>query len=329
MDARALLLTALLVTTSLAWLPASQGHPEEDLPNDIDIHETFEGDTFGIAIRSDSAFRVLNKSHFQVTGDFSNGTNGTAGPQNIGALVGVVQYFRGGCGGCIFSMVGHSVKDEADVRVATDGPVTYTFETDPDRFQNGKLTVGVKYDQDTWFEGPQGDADQVTYRFFVSIPGVSELDVNLHLHVNKPVEVLSNTSHDGGFLLTDEDFEPATHADTMAANAMVDGQATIDLAPSNSDRVYGYMSPAWFGSSGVAPFGFGVGATTNTAATGIYGFQAPDGQPKTSFCVVAGFPCGPTLLGMTQTGTYEFFVDAQANAGPSDMYVVGFEGPPN
>lgn len=330
MDTEALLLTALLVTTSLVWLPAGQGHPETDLPNDIDIHDSFPGDTFGIALRSDEAFKVLNNSHFIVTGFFDDGFNGTGEPrQDAGAMIGVVRYFNGGCNGCFVSMIGDSIKDESDARVATDGPVTYTFETDPNSAGWGSLGVGVNYPTNTTFQGPRGDATQVTYRFFVTVPGASDVHVNLHLHVDKPVDVLSHTSHEGGFLLTGEDFAPANHVDTMAASAMTDGEAVLSLDPSGEERVYAYLSPSWFGTSVVAAFGSGLALTTPTVGAGFYGVEVPSGNTIAGGGVVAGGPSGPFLLGMTQTGDYRFFVDAEANVGPGDMYAVGFEGPVN
>ncbi len=329
MDVRSLLLAALLVTTTLAWLPAGESHPQQDFPNDIDVHETFNGDTFGIAIRSDQQFQLRNDSHFKVTGFFNGSSNGTGEPrQDAGAVVGVVRYFRGtGCGGCIFSMIGDSIKDGTDARVATDGPVTYTFDNDPNVAGWQSLGVGVAYPLNTTFQGPAGTADQVTYRFFASIPGASEVKVNLHLHANKPVQVVGSTSHDGGFMLVGDDFTPAGHVDTLAASGMVDGEATLDLAPSNGEHVYAYMSPSWFGTSAATVFGGGVAGTTNTAAVGDYGFDSPDGEPYAVACWVVAGPCGPRILGMTQDGPYRFFVNAEANVGPADMYVVGFEGP--
>lgn len=328
MEIHPLLLTVLLVTASLAWLPAGQSHPETDLPNDIDIHQRFDGDTFSIALRSDQAFKVLNNSHFIVTGFFEEGINNTGeARQDAGAMLGVIRYFRSGCNGCFFSMIGDSIKDASDSRVATHGPVTYTFDNDPDSAGWNSLGVGINYPQDTTFQGPSSDASQVTYRLFATVPGASQVHVNLHLHVDKPIEILGQVAHDGGFMLTGDDFSSLGHADTMAASGMVDGEATIPLSPASDERIYAYMSPSWFGTTVVAPFGGGVAGTTNTAGAGDYGYESPGGEPIPYTCVVVGGPCGPTLLAMQQTGQYRFFVNAEANVGPADMYVVGFEGP--
>lgn len=320
----ALLATVVLVLTTLGSIPLGGAHTS-DAPQTIDIEKSVDGaDTYMLALRAEEAFRIRNGT-FQVTGNYLLNQS----QQDVGTTVGIVQYKSSGCfSSCFMSMAGDSLKDSWDREVSIDGPVSFTTKHDPDAaaFASSQVTIVL---DDSWFQGPPGSNSQVTYRIFITLPEAASIDVDVHLHLNKDttkVWMKDDIAHDGGVMRVGDEWSPTARADTMAASAMVDGQTTVDVPSSGSDHFYAVESPSWSGWS-VIDGGFVVTAVKhNTVATGNYGVTDPSGDTTAGTGVALGGPSGVFIVGATEPGPWEFFVNWEAGVGPQDMYLVGFVG---
>lgn len=354
---RALTLAAtLLAVPLLAAAPFAGGHADQ--PRAVLIQDTQvtypDADTYVLEIDPSDDFNLKNGSSITVNGSYtgdpvltgSQTTASNAGTsvlaeghlafdaqrQEAGAYVAITEdETSANCPSCLTRMLGLSKKDAAvvgggllgstDASVSSHNPVPVHVETDPNPTGWNGLQVRINWQADAWFEAGS------TYQVAVTVPEVVELEVDTHIHVNKPGEVaLSETTHDGGFLFVGEDFEPTARADTAAGSAMANGEATLDFQPGSVERLYVKLSPSWFGNTAISSGGV-FAFTHPTVAVGDYGIQEPDGTTTAGTGVAVAGSSGPQLVGADDPGTYRFFVNAQAGAGPQDMYAVGFAGP--
>lgn len=348
----------LLAVPLLAAAPFAGGHTGDERSVLIkDTQTTYPAtDTYVLEIDPADDFNLKNESSITVNGSYtgdpvetgSQTTASNAGTsvlaeghltfdaqrQEAGAFVAITEdETSANCGSCLVRMLGLSKKDAAvlgagllrptDASASSHDPLPVHVETDPNPSGWNGLQVRINWQSDAWFDSRDGDA---TYQVAVTVPEAVELEVDTHIHVNKPDQVdLSVTTHDGGFLLVGEDFEPTARADTAAGSAMVNGEATLDFQPDPGERLYGKLSPSWFGNTAVS-VGSVFAFTHPTAAVGDYGIEEPDGSTTVGTGLAVASSSGPAIVGADDPGTYRFFVNAQAGAGPQDMYAIGFAG---
>lgn len=316
----------LLVTDPASATPSHQ-------PVQIDHHEEYAGaDTFLFTITLDTTdsdgenFNIANRSLFKVKGFYPTG-----GPdgfrQDAAGIIGTVRgdstlfcppRRSNNVDPCYMDASGVSIKDATDARV-TAGPVT--FEQDPDTFAWGSATAAEVWEETRRYEAPIGE-DKVTYRFFISIPGAVALDVDLHLHSPNDISIDQTVVHSSGFLATGEDFDAETEVDTMAANAMMGGQETVELE-TGEHNMYAAFGPSWNGVSSAGPIGF----RHNTAAMSSISYTGPGGQTTSGTAYGVGSFSGILVPGSDNPGTHTFEVDRHVGVGPQDVYLVGFKGP--
>lgn len=332
MRARGLVFAVVLAAALLA-IAGSADARDSTSELRIDLDESIpNADTFMFNVRLDQSagdpghFLIANGSFFHVTGHFPPSTNGTA-QQDAAAVLGVVRYNTGldcrpletnNLDPCFMTASGMSIKDAWDTRVAA-GPVT--FEQDPNLWGWRNLTAAIGWEDHRRFETPPGQ-DQVVYRFFVSIPQAHRLTVDAHIHSPQAIEVDASIAHDGGFLATGEDFEPAASVDTAPASAMVSGQYNLPFQE-DGDRLFAAFGPAW---NGVTAAG-NVAVRHNTAAVSDIGYESPEGDSLSGTAFGAGGFSGILVPGSNQLGVHQFDVDSHAGVGPQDLYLAGFKGP--
>jgi hypothetical protein len=331
MHAKALVGLVLLAAAFVPMAaPAQAGLANE--PLEIDEETTITGaDTYMFLLRVDPSqgdpdhFEIAEDSYFNVTGHFST-ANGSA-PQDLAGMQGVVQYNTGlDCepaddsypDPCHMVSEGVSIKDTQDVRVEA-GP--FTFEQDPDYWGYSQATASIAWEEDNLFEMPR-DADQLTVRFFITIPGADWIDVEVHVHSPQELEIYESIANDGGFLATGEDFDATAGVDTMPASAMAAGQETVELDGAD-DRLYAGFGPSWYGTSATP----GVALSHNTAAVSNIAYEDPAGERISGTAYGVGSWSGILVPGSDLLGTHTFEVDAHAGVGPQDLYLVGYEGP--
>lgn len=321
---------AVLAVTLLAVAsPTSAG--SSHAPVAIDVDRTIDGaDTYLFSIRINesegdpSKFEIANDSHFRVKGHYA--VNGSPARQDAAAIQGVIQYQHGldcppasgGWDPCFMSGSGVSKKDTWDAR-ATAGPLT--VENDPNYWGWEAANTGIDWWENRTFEIPN-DADQLTIRFFISIPDAERIDVDVHIHSPQNISIRDEVVSDGGFYATGEDFQPAASADTAPTSAMVDGRATVQH-PDNGDRLFASFGPSW---NGATASGF-VAARHNTAAVSNIAYEDPAGDRTSGIAYGLGGPGGILIPGSEQAGTHIFDVNAHAGLGPQDIYLVGYQGP--
>ncbi len=313
-------LLAALAMIATPMLPAS-AHSPDDPDKFHAIHEDQpDADTYIVRFRADEAFKIKNGSRLHVTASYPS----NASTQDIAGMLGVVRYFSGSCSSCFISAFGDSTKDDRDYTIETRSPATLSVSNDPNGKAVASMTWSILWNQDAFFEGPGSGASQVTYRIFFTIPTATDLRVDMHMHTNKPIELVGDIAHDGGFLFRGSDYQPEAYLDTAAGSATLDGERIVNLPDNPDDRLYAVHSPSWYGTSGL--FG-SIYGTYNTLAVGNYGVEFPDGSINAGTGVAAFGPSGPLVLNAQDSGPYRFFVDAHAGLGPQDMYTVGFKGP--
>ncbi|MDX1611486.1 MAG: hypothetical protein R3185_03890 [Candidatus Thermoplasmatota archaeon] len=327
---RARIVTLLALALALSGASLAQAHSYTG-PGKIDVHKTFSGaDTYMFSIRSSEDFNLLNNSRFSVTGYYP--TNGTP-VQDAGALVGVVRYFKSACvtragdDPCLFGMVGDSLEDSSDVQVQVQEPLTFDLDIDPNRAGYASLTAGVQYEGIRGFQKEHASDSFVTFRYFVSVPGAERIDVDIHFHANKPISIRDEVAHDGGILFTGEDYRPDARVNTMAAEAMLEGEVTVQHDGTSGDRFYALQAPSWYGTSVLDGVFVTTAISHNTAALTHMGMERPDGTGTSGTAVAAFGAGGIPVLAATQSGDWRFWVDAHAGAGPQEVYLVGFTGP--
>lgn len=330
----ATLAVVLLVASGLVPALGSAGAWSSSHDLRIDIDRTIDGaDTFMFSVRIEPGaggpdhFNIANGSFFEVTGHYPAGGNGSSGRQDASGLIGVVAYNTGidcppretnNVDPCFMSASGVSLKDAWDTRVDAGA---FTYETGGDSFRWKKANGGVIWDQERRFEAPPG-ADQLTVRFFVSIPGAERIDVQAHLHSPQDISVHSTVANAGGFQSTGEDFDPAAGVDTAPASALVAGRDTVDLS-TDGDRMFAAFGPSWNGATAA---GF-VGVRHNTAAASNIVYEDPSGDRFGGTAVGAFGFHGIFLPGVKEQGTHAFEINAHAGVGPQDVYLIGYKGP--
>lgn len=298
---------------------------------DVD-HTGLVADTYMFSIRVDKSFNIVGPSHFEVSAAY--GLNNTQ--QDAAAVVGVVRFIEGiscvtaaGDDPCFMALSGASLKDSGDVQVAVNDPTTVTFERDTDRLAWGGVTTRVEWTGTNGFQKAHPSDSHVTFRFFVSVPGAQRLDVDIHIHAEGPSPVAMNDEvwHKGGFRYVGDELEPTARADTMAANAMVQGEATYDFQPATPpQRLYAIFGPTTVGVS-VINAGTTVALTHNTATAADYGIDLANGNTRYgTYLAFQGLAGYPFVAGEDTPGDYRFFANWEASAGPSEMMAVGFDG---
>lgn len=318
----ALVLASVFPATPAAASPSSQ-------PLRVDVDRTIPGaDTFLFSVRIQAAggpdhFNIANDSRFTVEGFF--GPNGSS-PQDAASARGAIQYLTGldcppretnNVDPCFLDATPDSIKDAWDAS-ARAGPVEAGF--DPDWWTRDSYRDGIHWDGWRRYEIPLG-ADQLTMRFFVTVPGAEAIHVRTHLHSPQAIELHRTVAHDGGFLATGEDFEPTAGADTAPASAMAGGQHTVNHG--EEGRLYAAFGPSFSGVTSAGP----VAARHNTAAWSDLAYESPDGERTEQAAFAFGDWSGIPVAGANETGEHRFEVEDHVGVGPQDVYLVGFQGP--
>ena len=315
----------------------------------IDFTTTVTGaDTFMLRLTSSQSFNLRDQSIISVVGTYPSWQ------QDAGFLAGIV---RGkgqltcpadnGFSPCFQLQGAASFKDHGDVTVH---PVpgmpqqTLKLETDEDP-GFPRWGAGFFWDGPTGFHKADPADPSVTYRYFISVPGATSLDIEVHLHSNQPL-TWSWVAHDGGFFRTAEDFQPEIFADTALATVPLYGE-TFETVPETTPQEHTYvnMGPSWSGITQSSRDFHSVPCCTMqlpSVGVGSYGVAAPDGTLHEAFGASAnvayhngdfGLATSPpprsliALSGEGTPGTYRFFVDEYAAIGTQDLYVTGFHGP--
>lgn len=327
-------LVALVVAASGLVLPGA-AHPSG--PGTlVDATRTLDGaDTYMFSIRTDRSFNVLPGSFFEVSGTYP----ANASVQDAAAIVGIVRSVSSSCPtaagthSCFVGGAFHPIRDDGDVQVATSGPLTFEVQRDPNAAKWGGGTVRVDWQAVTGYQKPAPSDPSVVFRFFASVPGAEQLDVQVHLHINStsatPVSLTGEVAHAGGFAFVGEDYAPLARAETFPATGMVAGEAVRTLTQDGGalERLYAVEAPSWYGVS-VLDLGALFLVTHNTASTGDYGVTLPDGRTGYGGLVqVGGTDPGVAVVGAAAEGPYRFFVNANAGVGPQDLFTAGFLGP--
>lgn len=300
------------------------------------MEDSFWGmDTFQFSVRVDAAntdhVNIAPGSYVNVTGHYAFTGNFSGEPrQHAGGVRGVVQFFDGkrcfnqhGYSPCFVDHAGVSRQDATDARVHTDSFGGFTFENDPNAMAFGSATGQLAWNSGTRFEVPQ-DSDHLTLRFFISIPRAEKLDVDVHIHSPHDISMQDWTVHDGGFMVVGEEFDPATHVDTLAAQYMANGQH--DEALTSGDRIYAGFGPSWYGETQVQFANQIVNPTHNTAARSDLSFHHPNGNTRSEITYAASGAGALTVAGQDEVGTYGFQVNEHLGSGPEDVYLVGWKG---
>lgn len=332
MSRTTLLATLILVTVPLTSLaPTADAHQGQH-PERISFHQEFTGkDTFQFSIRFERSqgdhFNIANGSFVRVSGLYGgNGTSG--GSQHAAAMGGVVRYFSdttcrdvNGFDPCFMDATGIPKKDVTETRVHEGAVTGFTFGTDPNWWAWGGTDARIEWQGADRFDIPPGE-DQITIRIFVSVPGASHLDVDVHIHSPHQISMRDWTVNDGGFVHHGEDFEPTAQADTWPAEAMVDGRETITIDPSSSDRLYAGFGPSWFGDTQT----FTGTALHNSAAVSDISFTHPNGNTRGGTAVAVGGGPQISVAGQNHAGDYVFDVDSHVGSGPQELYLIGWKG---
>lgn len=323
-----------LLSTSLLALAAPATAHADGRPVRIDRQATFDGaDTYMFSIRIDEAtdgdhFNIANGSFFHVKGWYVDG-NGSGQPtQHAAGMRGVIQYHTGldcppesdNVDPCFMDIAGVSKKDLSETRIHTGQDGGFVFETDPNSWAWGSAEGEIVWDQARRFDVPAG-ADQLTVRFIMTIPGADQIDVDLHIHSPHDISIRDTLVTNQGFAHSTNDFEPATHVDTWAAEAMTGGQKTVNVP--SGDRLYAGFGPSWFGDSQT----FTGTGLHNTASVSDLHVEEPDGDETGGIAVAAGGAPQILVPGSTQDGDWRFEIQKHAGVGPQDVYLVGHKGP--
>lgn len=309
--------------------PASAGSSEDDLQ--IDVERTISGaNTYLFSIRIDPStgdpdhFEISNDSHFTVKAYYDR--NGTQ--QEATGVRGVLEYNSGlDCAPrgsnhvdpCFMDASGVRIQDLWDARVEAGG---FTFENDPDLWAWESATGSINWTEDQRFELPH-DANQLTVRFFMSIPGAEWIDVDVHIHSPQDISMHHEVANDGGFAVNGEDFDPTLGVDTAPASVLVDGREQIQFDGEENHRLYATFGPAWRGLTTAG----NIAVSHNAFAASNIAYEAPDGERTSRTALAAGGSSGILVPGSNEVGTHSFEVNTHAGVGPQDIYLIGYKGP--
>lgn len=335
------------------------------------VNKVVTGDTYMFSIRHAGSFNLLGDSSFIVKGTYPTG-----GVQDEAAVIGVIKYVHsascppaatGDPGPCFLAQVGRTMKDVAvgsspnhlaDLTVDLNPNTNLVFSREHDHGAFNTLTTGVEWSGVRGFQKNASDpaGHQVTYRFFVTVPGADRLLVNIHLHSHQTLAIKDEVWHAGGFAFWGDDYN-AMRADSMPAEVLIGspdvcgsnacGIATVHQpAGTPTNYLYGTMGPTPTGvyivhnhlngftcvGPGTGPFQCPV-PFLPTATAGQYGYFSN----TESQAVILGasaelnaFVLSPqfiVVLGSKTTGAHNFWVNYHAGAGSQDLLSAGFTGP--